>query len=627
MPLSNGTNERGALFATGITVVVALALTAGAAAVWSPDSGEEKPSRKARFELPHQIKSTEFVTSDTCRSCHPGQYSSWHDSYHRTMTQRATPKAVVAPFDNVELQDDALTCRLERRGDEFWATVFETNWKERYVAAGIDPMSVLGTSRSPYLTRRIEMTTGSHHMQLYWISNESRMIELPFYYHIDGQRWIPRDDSVLAPPQPSNAGVSTAEWRLDCIKCHSTGGQPRLNENLGVFQSSVAEFGISCEACHGPAEEHVRHHRNPVNRYRRHFDGSADPTIVNPARLSHTASSQICGQCHISFNPRNSADFLANGLRYRAGDDLTKSHVIVEFKEGQQQKLTNFWQDGTCCVGGDEYLALIKSACHLRGTMSCLSCHSMHQSDPADQLANKMEGDHACLQCHASYENDIERHTHHAPNSSGSRCYNCHMPYTTYALFTAMRSHRVDSPDITSSLKLGRPNACNLCHLDRTLQWSAEHLTEWFGAPTVEMGDDEKTIAASLLWLLRGDAAQRVVTAWHMGWKPAQTASGSSWQAPFLAQLLQDPYSMVRYIAHEALTKLPGFEGFEFDYIGPEPDRTAAKLNTVSRWNQLNYDFGSDLSPLLLDSGGQLRHDEVERLLKQRDNKPIVISE
>ena len=28
-----------------------------------------------------------YVSSNACLSCHPDQYSSWHRSYHRTMTQ------------------------------------------------------------------------------------------------------------------------------------------------------------------------------------------------------------------------------------------------------------------------------------------------------------------------------------------------------------------------------------------------------------------------------------------------------------------------------------------------------------------------------------------------------------
>ncbi len=617
-------------FATRIVILFACALTVTSAVFWLRLTAEDSFSSASPLDVPHQVSSNEFVTSNACRSCHPDQYSTWHDSFHRTMTQIATPEAVVAPFEDLELRDDALSCRLERRGNEYWATVFETNWKERYLAAGIDPETVIGTSRTPFLTKRVELTTGSHHVQIFWISDKSNMVELPFYYHIDGKRWIPRSDSVLVPPASADAGVSTSEWRMECIKCHSVGGNPGLTEYHGraFLQSSVAEFGISCEACHGPAKQHIEHHRNPLNRYRRHLDGEPDPTIVNPKRLSHIKSSEICGQCHLSFVPKD-PDFLTRGLQYRAGDDLTVTHEVQLFEDGPLREggFMTYWRDGTVCVGGDEYLGLIKSACYLRGEMSCLSCHSMHQSDPNDQLAEGMDSNQACLQCHKSFIDNIEEHTHHPVNSSGSRCYNCHMPNTSYALFTAMRSHRIDSPDIASSHRSGRPNACNLCHLDQTLDWSAQHLTQWYGAPAVELDEDEETVAASLLWLLRGNAAQRVIIVWHMGWEPAHRAAGKTWQAPFLAQILEDPYSVVRYIAHQSLTKLPGYEDFTYDFIGPEQERSRAHREALTKWEQQNRDLGSRARRLLLDPTGHTRDDDVSRFLQQRDDTPIVITE
>ena len=50
---------------------------------------------------------------------------------------------------------------------------------------------------------------------------------------------------------------------------------------------------------------------------------------------------------------------------------------------------------GTCRVGGDEYLGLLASPCHRNGELACLSCHSMHSSDPNDQLAESRDGNEA----------------------------------------------------------------------------------------------------------------------------------------------------------------------------------------------------------------------------------------
>ena len=100
------------------------------------------------------------------------------------------------------------------------------------------------------------------------------------------------------------------------------------------------------------------------------------------------------------------------------------------------------------------------------------------------------------------------------------------MPHTRYGLLKASRSHAIDSPSVASSVESGRPNACNACHLDRTLAWTARKLTEWYGAPPVELNREQKTISATLLRLLKGDAGQRAITAWSMGWEAAHQASG-----------------------------------------------------------------------------------------------------
>ena len=53
---------------------------------------------------PIQVLRDGYVSSIRCRTCHPQQYASWHASYHRTMTQVATPETVATTFDGVELE-------------------------------------------------------------------------------------------------------------------------------------------------------------------------------------------------------------------------------------------------------------------------------------------------------------------------------------------------------------------------------------------------------------------------------------------------------------------------------------------------------------------------------------------
>jgi hypothetical protein len=272
-------------------------------------------------------------------------------------------------------------------------------------------------------------------------------------------------------------------------------------------ETTVAELGISCDACHGPGERHVTFHQATKNE---------DPAViaaapmVDPEKISQVAASLICGQCHSSSQARDPIDWLKNGSRYRPGEDHTESFRHAEIGSAEPLDAPylkdSFWNDGTCRAGGDELLDLHDSACYQQGRMSCLSYHSMHDSDPTDQLRCSNDSNESCLQCHEQYRDQLEQHSHHPIGSSGSQCANCHTPHTSFALLKAIRSHRVDSPRTTDTTLGARPNACNLCRLDQSLQWTATHLSDWYGVPRITMSETDQKTSASLLWLLRGNA-------------------------------------------------------------------------------------------------------------------------
>ena len=616
-----------------------LALLAAVAIVAVAFPRDTRQELQATAKLPQRKSDRQFVSSSSCRSCHPDQYASWHATYHRTMTQVATPETVQAPFDDVELELDGRSYRLWRNGDEFWAEMPDPDRESLLSTRGRD----LARAEVDKVQRRVVLTTGSHRMQHYWVASpqEQGLLGLPWEFHIAEQRWIPMLDAHVIPPdQPRSVG----QWNSQCIVCHALDGVPGFDPRSGLWSPQVAELGISCEACHGPGEKHVAHHRNPLNRLRQRSSTGPDPTIVNPARTSSKVSAEICGQCHSTFHMTNEggqpdfASYLMGGGRYQAGGDLASSRRMLSTQPpgttesyfrnvywNETDVRDAFWGDGSARVGGREFLGLLSTSCFLNGEMSCLSCHSMHRSNPAGQLARHMDGNAACLQCHESIAEDLTAHTHHSATSSGSLCYNCHMPHTSFALLRAARSHRVDSPSADSSARTGRPNACNLCHLDQTLEWTGRHLSAWFGSPPPELDSDQREVSAALLWLMRGDAAQRAVTAWHAGWKPALEASGHDWQAPILSQLFVDPYSVVRYVAITALNKLPHFEQLEVDYLGSEQHRSEARQRVREVW--ADHPVSSPANRLLLDQHGNLQQDRLEELLKQRDDTPVKILE
>ena len=203
------------------------------------------------------------------------------------------------------------------------------------------------------------------------------------------------------------------------------------------------------------------------------------------------------------------------------------------------------------------------------------------------------------------------------------------MPHTTFGLLKSIRSHRIQVPKVNTAAKSDQPNACNLCHLDRTLAWSAEKLFDWYRQPIPKLTEDEREVAASLLWLLRGDAVQRAVTAWHMSWPPALEPSGNDWQLPFVAQLLTDDYSVVRYVAASALKRFPSWKEAEYDYVGPPSNRKSTQLQTVENWASTASPVPANRArPILLETQKVgLDLEKLHELLKQQDKRPIFLPE
>jgi len=84
----------------GLAVVLIAALPVGSlgSAWWMAPRLYEDDLATA---FPH--REAEWTGSTTCESCHPDHYASWHRTFHRTMTQEATPETVLGAFDGRRL--------------------------------------------------------------------------------------------------------------------------------------------------------------------------------------------------------------------------------------------------------------------------------------------------------------------------------------------------------------------------------------------------------------------------------------------------------------------------------------------------------------------------------------------
>lgn len=647
------------------------------------------------------------ASSSACQSCHPEAYATWAATYHRTMTQRATPDTVLAPWHDTELVRHGRRYRLFVEDDQLYVDV---------------PLpGTEGHAPHERAVRPVVMSTGSHHLQLYWmvvpwiegqprgnaegqvlfeercvgchsldeparsdgtgdlrngkvprpelerllspsapgvhgealaqlaarerselvdytarLQHEDRLVQFPFGWFVREQRWIHEDDSFLAPPELDSRMEPIAEgWSRGCDRCHAVAATFDWSAEHQTGSAEAVDLGIACEACHGAGRAHAEHYRNPARRYARHLGLMAgEDDIVVPSELDPQRGAEVCAQCHAALDPIDPEAFPRD---FSPGDDLSLVARPIEpltpVPDWLQAHLDDdpeflhsaYWNDGTMRIAGRDWSALRASGCY-DGGLTCTTCHQLHGADPNDQLkpsatGHSAAGEGVCTDCHADHAS--EAHTHHAPKSSGARCMNCHMPHTTLGLLTAMRSHRVDSPSASRAADTGRPDACSLCHLDQPLSWTATHLTEWYGQPPLSAGHHSSS-AASLDWLLRGDAAQRAVLAWHYGWPEAMEASGEGWTALYLIATLDDPYVAVRSIVRQRLRQLPAFQDIDWDPAASKDALEEVQDALLERhaevWPRLHR-------PEVGVRHGSLDQDRVDFLRSLRDVRPVWVNE
>lgn len=558
-----------------------------------------------RAWVPGPRGADEYAGSDACRGCHLAAYDSWHGSYHRTMTQHAGPDTILAPWQG-ELPGGV---SLRWQGS-----------RPEIVRDGAD-----GVPRAV----PVVMTTGSHHMQIFWTPDGATgaVRAFEFAWLVDAGRFVPNAATLLRP----DGDDAVYTWNRICIRCHAVAGDPGWREGTGVVDSRVVELGIACEACHGAARDHVEHHRNPLARYLAHGAG-VPADVVQPRAMTGDRASQVCAQCHAITEFDDERDWLAHGSDHAVDDPIAAWGRLVrhparsdaawidEVLAGDPNFLVDrWWSDGMVRVTGREYNALVESPCAAHEALSCLSCHSLHDGTRDDQLRAGMDGDGACTQCHDPGAYASAEHTHHAAAGEGARCMNCHMPRTTWGLLGAIRSHQVDSPDVAVWAETGRPLACNLCHLDRSVAWTDAWLRTWRGDPVAIPQDDP---SAAAVGVLAAEAGVRALWAWHLAWPAATSIAGSTWQLELLAAALGDPYPAVRETAWQSIDRLLPDHAVILAPGALAGPHQAERIRAIAATRHADRD-----GPAVLRLDGVSDSDTIARWIATRDDRRVALAE
>lgn len=381
--------------------------------------------------------------------------------------RQAVPDAVLGNFDDAVFRKDGIASSFFRRDDNYWVRT-----------DGPDG------SLQDY---RIEYTFGWYPLQQYLIpfpggryqalgvAWDSRPAEQ------GGQRWF-----HLYPDQRTPAGDplhwtgANQNWNYQCAECHSTDLRKGYDPDTDTFQTTYEEVNVGCEACHGPSSNHVtwaeareRGEEFDAGEWKGLVFQLGDPvtpewwieetTGIASRRPPIGTRSEVetCGRCH------SRRSMLVDDYEY--GRPLADTHQLALLEERL------YHADGQILDEVFVYGSFVQSRMYAAG-VSCVDCHDVHSTRVYTT------GNALCARCHAAQKFDTVEHTFHLGRGAGTQCVDCHMVPRTYMVVDPRRDHsmRVPRPDLT--VKIGVPNACNDCHVDRTAVWAAELTERWYGA-------------------------------------------------------------------------------------------------------------------------------------------------
>lgn len=247
--------------------------------------------------------------------------------------------------------------------------------------------------------------SGSHAFG-YLVRVGDHLFQSPICYYTQSRSWGIAPGYEMDPHPDFSRPVPVA-----CVLCHA--GRPEaLDSTLNRYRDrAFSAEGISCERCHGPADEHLR---RPV-------PGS----IVNPAKLTGARRDSVCEQCHLAGEVRiaNPGKSPADYVPGESLEDTLTIYVRTRLSGGPIK-----------VVSHAEQLALSACARKSGGKLWCGTCHNPHQS-VTHAAAYFRE---RCLGCHAATLNKA-----HA--AEGRDCVACHMQRkpTSDGGHTIFTDHRI----------------------------------------------------------------------------------------------------------------------------------------------------------------------------------------
>jgi len=459
-----------------------------------------------------QSSSSGYLGSAACERCHQTEYGTWSRTLHVQMTKPIAQATIVGEFGDahsgaVRYEAYGRAYSMEARDGKYFITVAKNG--------------------RPPEKFQVDYTLGARRFQGYLSKlPDGRIYVLPVFWHNESKRWIDWKEITPVPDDPDHDLRQI--WNVTCVNCHATNLVKHYDVAANRYETTWTEMGIGCEACHGPGAAHValmdEWAKNPSSKPA--FESSASNRelseilrIFSPKSAPSRQVFDACSYCH---GNKNNIFF-----GFKAGDrfeDYATPFLISQpIPENDPQG--EFWPDGRPSRFNRPQ-AIMETGCFQKGEVSCVNCHRMHGANGDHALKVQVEAkdgghtrqsDALCTQCHtvgagrgagavkpgdkttgyggtlvaAATIPDLQAHTHHAADSQGSRCINCHMSDVNWRLITRRLDHTFQPPNPEMTAKYGVPNACTTCHEDKAPEWAAAQMDGWYSN-----GDRRRAVVA-----------------------------------------------------------------------------------------------------------------------------------
>ena len=411
------------------------------------------------------LNAAEYMGAEQCKACHPQEYRHWQSSHHAMSMKVADENSVLADFNDLRLTLSGLDIRFYKKGKQYWVNMRGPDGKHR------DYQIKYTFGYQPLQQYMVEFADGRLQLiPLAWDSRDKKQ---------GGQRWFNLYPQMTEKHQEFYWTNSGQNWNYMCADCHSTHVSKNYNLKKNSYKTSWSEINVACEACHGPAGDHIKWTRNrsgdtgfkrDLGKPVKQWLNPPGKSILQPESIQQSQQALMCAQCHSRHTQLSDNDHVASGS---IGDRYRLNLINRQ----------NYFVDGQMYDEVYVYGSFLQSKMAQRG-VTCSNCHDPHSAKL------KLPVESLCIQCHESASYNTAKHHHHSATPTGqapgTRCIDCHMPQTTYMQIDPRADHSWPVPRPDLSLKLGTPDTCLSCHQDKDSQWSLARLKAWYPASKVD---------------------------------------------------------------------------------------------------------------------------------------------